>query len=1192
MVDDEGNIGSVDYTAEELNTVLGEGKTLKNLIIENINTVVGTLPTNPLDINLIIAQYNAQIANNNEALRAKIVEVENSDIDPDSKAKEIDFYQKSISDSIIAPITESKSRKIFDSKHYDKHKAKLDVLTKDNQKEIDKYLKALPLKDNYSIDGELTSFKELIEFHGAVDGDWKTMTETGKLKFLDQLRDMGIFEQVVKSMDNVLEYRELLETYTDALDNRDSSVKIDEDFEQGFFDRISDNIEEVTGILQNGDIKNKVDEINKLEKDYKERLAKEMPDMFKMHNYAFDFLVNAIKNGHYDNEMYLETKRMFEEELKSLSRVTFPEADYISIDTINDVLSEDTNLSVTMSDTMTELELDFSDTFKEFMEEFEEGLKNGFVEDSKENQILKTILTNNFNESTKLGDILSSLALFKENMNLHKRTVDSLTEFSKLGDSKMVGNPIYDMLREFNLQMDSNPKSKVNTIFDIAQREESMYKSSSGADKFISEGARSKDLQQAINTIDMFNTVVNSMSTTQRYGDDFNGFLAMRQDFANKHGLKDPVTSLKTINSDQAAVMSKDLQALKTRLEFIKSLGEFNHKNIAVEHSVTGVQANKAHIELFRDLEGVRNLTPSNFKDILNSNLEDDDMIMQLETAFYDHNKARRNDAFKDILKYHLKNVSTSSNDTYTRETTSKTMSPYLKARYFATVLNVRSEDYLKRQKISLEGEFNKAPFYLQEYVSKMNMASFINPEMFASIFEIKQDKTKDMAEYITFILGGTGTGKTTVTSAQTLDIIRQTNDNSNVWLAGPTMSQANKLHADTVDAIGDKDLSLTTLDSDGIFSLLGDGIQKIHAQIKAELTDVTNTKNELVRLEGNKIEFEVNPEWASLIDYDNLPNLLVFDEVTHLSKPEILLLNFVSKASYQNGTGNFFKVVGTGDTSQLGYQVRVKGDDGDQYVEYNIAGLNSIFTPYMTASVRSDNDQKRKNADMSLGLVRKANSIYNLESEKSDWNYKRADAELYKFLTDVNNETGLSYYMDSTKLRGDYISDSYDNVKALKAIKGEIDAKIEAGEKAPVVSVLTAEGVLNPNLVQSFIKAGFTQEYLKDDLVIHTLANVQGSESDYFLFDMSILPQYDKLRDSLKAFYTYTMRSRAGTIIYDTNGRLKTTLNITNAKMSESALDFNPLTEGVVQDLKDTRIERIGEIAGDGEISEEGNFI
>ena len=38
-----------------------------------------------------------------------------------------------------------------------------------------------------------------------------------------------------------------------------------------------------------------------------------------------------------------------------------------------------------------------------------------------------------------------------------------------------------------------------------------------------------------------------------------------------------------------------------------------------------------------------------------------------------------------------------------------------------------------------------------------------------------------------------------------------------------------------------------------------------------------------------------------------------------------------------------FFKVVGTGDTNQLGYQV----DTGGGLVEFNIGSLNAIYTLY-----------------------------------------------------------------------------------------------------------------------------------------------------------------------------------------------------------------------------------------------------
>ena len=50
--------------------------------------------------------------------------------------------------------------------------------------------------------------------------------------------------------------------------------------------------------------------------------------------------------------------------------------------------------------------------------------------------------------------------IFRDNLVANKQVVQSLQNFQKLNKDNMVANPIYDMLRSFNMQMDSNPKSK------------------------------------------------------------------------------------------------------------------------------------------------------------------------------------------------------------------------------------------------------------------------------------------------------------------------------------------------------------------------------------------------------------------------------------------------------------------------------------------------------------------------------------------------------------------------------------------------------------------------------------------------------------------------------------------------------------------------------------------------------------
>jgi hypothetical protein len=54
-------------------------------------------------------------------------------------------------------------------------------------------------------------------------------------------------------------------------------------------------------------------------------------------------------------------------------------------------------------------------------------------------------------------------------------------------------------------------------------------------------------------------------------------------------------------------------------------------------------------------------------------------------------------------------------------------------------------------------------------------------PTIFAKIYALKQNKTRLSADYITLILGGAGTGKTSATLGLAIDNFRQTNENTKV---------------------------------------------------------------------------------------------------------------------------------------------------------------------------------------------------------------------------------------------------------------------------------------------------------------------------------------------------------------------------------------------------------------------------
>ena len=95
--------------------------------------------------------------------------------------------------------------------------------------------------------------------------------------------------------------------------------------------------------------------------------------------------------------------------------------------------------------------------------------------------------------------------------------------------------------------------------------------------------------------------------------------------------------------------------------------------------------------------------------------------------------------------------------------------------------MSTRAEDTYIRSLNTINGEFNKAPFYTQELASRMVKASTVDPELFASIYSVKKNSLNDDADFITMIFGSAGTGKTTTVLGLTIDNFRQTNSNTNI---------------------------------------------------------------------------------------------------------------------------------------------------------------------------------------------------------------------------------------------------------------------------------------------------------------------------------------------------------------------------------------------------------------------------
>jgi hypothetical protein len=207
------------------------------------------------------------------------------------------------------------------------------------------------------------------------------------------------------------------------------------------------------------------------------------------------------------------------------------------------------------------------------------------------------------------------------------------------------------------------------------------------------------------------------------------------------------------------------------------------------------------------------------------------------------------------------------------------------------------------------------------------------------------------------------------------------------------------------------------------------------------------------IKLVDNKLTFTdeiFDNKWIETLvgnNLQNLPNLLLIDEVTHFSSFEMHLLNEISKYSYNSNSLTFMKIIGAGDPTQLGYLAKVDGD----YYNYNVDAINAIFTPRLWSSVRVSNNQKRLNNDRYIRVTRELGKIYN--NNKDD--YSKSKSESFSYLEATKDLNTLSYFQDSTNIVGERIVNSLD-----KELVSILAKKINENPKI-TIGVLTSDGLI-----------------------------------------------------------------------------------------------------------------------------------
>ena len=1164
-----------DFSEEELKTLdETNGNTTEQFNQNIVTNYFKRFPLNPLTAEVTIAKFNNGVAANNKVTISKIIELENKPEKTPEDLKQIEDLKKQIINVRINSIENTEAIQKLRKEAFDKIEAEKvnSGITDDMIKEYEKV--------NNNPDAYEKSFNTIINDIVNVDNtvptqsieDWTSLNFEQLGKLFQVLTDSGILETLYEKLKGAGNTREEVESLITTLSTGAETdlSELQKELIKTILGFAKTEIDSGNLIKDSEKIQDFLDFENAENESVNNSVEKIKPEILKIHNYALDLLLKAIEEGSVDAEIFNSAKKLFQEELESLKASLFGGFSDLTNEEIIDIIKNNEQYLKELEEMNNDLSMtgENESTLEELI---------GVREKSTWSDMEKLLMTM-FDNKMTLEKAYEVFATMVSNIENNKEKFIRVNKFLEMQE-KGIGfknNPLYDFIRNFTVSLNSDPSGKVMKLIDILEREDTSLKASSNISSYTSDDIREQDVNQMISTLEMMKAVVYGMSTTTVGYDDPVGFIKARQDFAKKNKIKDDVSKLKTVTSDVATLMTNDLDRLLTKLNFLKELTRKNAGRLRSEQDLIRSKMNTILLSEWKIM--ISKLNPSFFpieslSKILSSNDSNEKKLLDIEDAIFEASKKNKEAAFEEILK-HINGVDSSKYTIMDSTMKEGDITAYDLAIYYATVVTSKASDFHARSLISLSGDYNKAPFYTQELAARIVKASTTDPKVFSRLYAIKEHHNES-GDFITAILGSAGTGKTSAVIGLIIDHFRQTNDMTNIWLSAPSTDQAKNLEVGVIGTVGTSKLNTETFDKDVLYEKLG--VKSMMSTVLKELRDPGNKNNKFIYTENNEIKVKLPEGWESEVNLNNIPNLLIFDEATHLSFAEIHILNEISRLSYNDNTKTFMKVIMAGDTTQMGYLVEMEVGNKDgapvySYYEYNINVVDTINTPRLTTSVRAANNQKRTNTDTYGALVNKVTKMYTEPGITGE----QANQKAIEFLKDTNTITGLANFKSKTEIFGDFISNGY-NREYLAIIADNI--KKDPDKK---IGILTKNNTIDEDLNKILSDLGLINgDGTHPNIILFNEGNVQGREVDYFIFDSKFVTKYNKTRDKIKAFYTFMTRSKIASLIIDKEGDLKNQLNIKNAAPSMYPLVYDPLTKEETAKAKNDRIKALEDLLG-----------
>ena len=691
-------------------------------------------------------------------------------------------------------------------------------------------------------------------------------------------------------------------------------------------------------------------------------------------------------------------------------------------------------------------------------------------------------------------------------------------------------SPVYDFLD----QLTNTVYGSKLTIFDLLRDENRRLENAPSASDYVLDGNKEKEIDQALNIIDMLTAVINASSTTDLDVNNPFGHNATMNYFLETYFPKEELYGI--IGSDNAAMMYGELSLLARQLSFLKELSRMNAVNQFSKHARTGQQISKLTADvlkgkgryqflkglqykgmnLFKGLDTMATPTLDNIDDVSYDSPLISKELSSLQNKLYDNfqeivqttgdsPQIILKDIFSDVRnQFNIKSLVEQRNTRFSPDTKSLEDYDVYMLLHSMIALKKSDFDYYLRETL-VDTDANYAPLFSQEYAAYLATAMAVNPDiMNAAVNNIDTPKGSYGSELIRYwntvmVDGIGGAGKTAVIAKLIQNIVKKYYPNADIWKVGPSKQQVDNL----VASLGSDGKSFTVEDlmshilgEDTYSELSNDIIHNNRDSKQFTVTQLGPVEMASGRLQESYFAALINED----VEYNDVktPRLVFIDEATWVNS---LYMQHLSNWAHKNNV----TIVPLGDLNQNGYE-------NPSISVYNVKSSESLMvrTPKLDISLRITNTQQNDNN----ATVNAALNTLNFTPEQMTSAETQANAAR-EVKSTISHMLEMHYYQDEENpLNGTKIVDAVteEEVRTILEKDGEI-GYVYDNENSPTYKMLSNMG---------------------DDRIKRlTPKSVQGSEFKHVIIDVDF-GKHDTntvsgLIEFMKSFYTMMSRSKDG---------------------------------------------------------------